>query len=489
MNHCDWYTLILLLLLHLVRSSCWEWSKFEEYIHQENNQVQYTLSHNSYDHILAASVSTVLDNPDKLTHHSNSRSRSYTDPDQSKFGLKDTWLGQGKHQDRVHSKDNNNLNDNQIGSSDKNSTVFDRLPISLTSESLSFVRQENLSKSFLSDVFSNEITSTSIRKESAHQQVDWYLNILSKIACLRQGKGGIFLYHVRKAAGTTIRDLLEHTCELWSVKLFEVEGLSLDPHFLNFHYSKSPMKNPSSLRTEHSSDLLSVISFRNPIDRIISMYWYEYVGWWDGIQKLTNKCKPLSEWIDVWSDAHAWKQDFMKKNPKNVYVEIENYYIKLLINWDNRKENGRAVTIKDLEQAKAILDTFDMILIMEWMNDASQINTLSELFPGRSNIAAKHILKGDQKAKKRLYSRLSPDEDVQRQRLIRMNAYDVQLWEYAKSVAAKRFRRFSNHLNTGQLAEVNSNQHCDSKIKIKSLNNNELDKQLGIHRPVGHKYP
>ena len=83
---------------------------------------------------------------------------------------------------------------------------------------------------------------------------------------------------------------------------------------------------------------------------------------------------------------------FHEENPKTVYVEIENYYIKLLINWDNRKENGRAINIKDLERAKAILDTFDMILIMEWMNDASQINTLSELFPGRSNIAAKHIL-------------------------------------------------------------------------------------------------
>lgn len=39
---------------------------------------------------------------------------------------------------------------------------------------------------------------------------------------------GIYLYHVRKAAGTTVREILAHITKKWHVKLFETEGLTLD---------------------------------------------------------------------------------------------------------------------------------------------------------------------------------------------------------------------------------------------------------------------
>jgi len=36
-----------------------------------------------------------------------------------------------------------------------------------------------------------------------------------------------------------------------------------------------------------TASLLSVITLRDPVDRILSLYWYEHVGWFDGIQVRT----------------------------------------------------------------------------------------------------------------------------------------------------------------------------------------------------------
>lgn len=218
--------------------------------------------------------------------------------------------------------------------------------------------------------------------------VSWTDGLMEKLRCLHGHNGGIYLYHARKAAGTTVREALTHIAHVWHIKLFETEGLSLDPDFLQV------------------KALLTVTTLRDPVERILSLYWYEHVGWFDGILKETQKCKSLKVWVDAWRDGTDWKTNFMRKNPRNVYIEIENYYVKMLTGW----VGPNPVTEADLDKAKKILEKFDLVLIKEWMEDDSQLSALNAMFPGRTDLALNPKVVGDYRAKERLRKTLAADE-------------------------------------------------------------------------------
>ncbi len=64
----------------------------------------------------------------------------------------------------------------------------------------------------------------------------------------------------------------------------------------------------------------------------------------------------------------------------------------------------------DLKKAKSVLESFDLILLVEWMQDDTQITALNAIFPGRSSIAPGVKLKGDVSMKTKLHKKLAPDE-------------------------------------------------------------------------------
>jgi len=153
----------------------------------------------------------------------------------------------------------------------------------------------------------------------------WANGIKNKLQCLYSSYGGILLFHIRKAAGTSMRDVLEQFTSKKRISMYETEGISLDRRFLTYN-TKSQTKSQSQSQSEslrsrkvHSNSnptskefaidasngsLLSVITLRDPITRILSLYWYEHVGWFDGIQKnCKKKCATLKEWIDLWRDS------------------------------------------------------------------------------------------------------------------------------------------------------------------------------------------
>lgn len=217
----------------------------------------------------------------------------------------------------------------------------------------------------------------------------WAAQLKAKLLCLRLRKGALYLYHVRKAAGTSLRDVLHMISLSWKVNFFETEGVVLD-HSIFDHQG-----------------VTSVLTLREPISRILSLYWYEHVGWFDGILKQTSKCKTLSEWVAAWKDGTPWKTEFINKNPGTVYVEIENYYVKMLIGW---KDPNHKIDEKDLEEAKVILSQFDFVFLTDWMGDDTQIDALNAVFPGRSNVAMGHKIRGDHNARTRLTPTLAADE-------------------------------------------------------------------------------
>ena len=124
-----------------------------------------------------------------------------------------------------------------------------------------------------------------------------------------------------------------------------------------------------------------VLSLRDPIARVMSMYWYEHVGWYDGILHETSRCKTLNTWINAWRDGTTWKNMFMKKNPSNVYVEIENYYVKMLSGWHGPGPVGE----QEYQQAVAVLEKMDVILVTEWMKDEMQLYALKTIFTSSSS--------------------------------------------------------------------------------------------------------
>jgi hypothetical protein len=254
------------------------------------------------------------------------------------------------------------------------------------------------------------------------EETHWSKLMAEKLACLSNKKLSFYFYHVRKAAGTTIRDMFRLLAFKFRIPFYETEGIVLNQNMLN------------------KKEVMAVISLRNPIERIMSLYWYEHVSWFYSVKKRANETHPMDEWVEAWSDSNDYKLNILKRYPWNNYMEINNYYTKLLISYvpdvkekdgstlveygplnknekltakqlaaltpSQRKSlvgsidyNNRVVTMKnltraDLEKAKEILSQFDMILISEWIRnpDRATADALSNQMDDEEGIG------GNQKA-------------------------------------------------------------------------------------------
>eukprot|EP00596_Hydrurales_sp_CCMP1899_P008941 CAMPEP_0119047534 /NCGR_PEP_ID=MMETSP1177-20130426/53646_1 /TAXON_ID=2985 /ORGANISM="Ochromonas sp, Strain CCMP1899" /LENGTH=346 /DNA_ID=CAMNT_0007022249 /DNA_START=245 /DNA_END=1282 /DNA_ORIENTATION=+ len=250
---------------------------------------------------------------------------------------------------------------------------------------------------------------STLSEEEDRINLEWSHRLKNKLQCLYNSKShGIYLYHIRKAAGTTIREILIEASNNWKIPFYETEGPSLNSLFFK-------------------EKVLLVTSLRDPIQRVLSLYWYEHVGWYDGVLKETHKCQTLKDWIWGWRDGSIWKKNYITKNPRNVYIEIENYYVKALSGW-----KGGPVGEKEYGMAKAALEKFDVVFVTEWMDKKDQINAMNSIFSiKQSSIRRKeisHQVKGDNTARKRLTKRLANDEAEMEKVLKDINVYDIRLW-------------------------------------------------------------
>jgi hypothetical protein len=139
-----------------------------------------------------------------------------------------------------------------------------------------------------------EVLDLDLNKEHLRK---WHASIRFTMSCILKKNGGLFFYHTRKAAGTTIRDWLTEISFQYHLNLFESEGLSLNRGLID-------LKN-----------MLSFTAIRHPIDRILSLYWYEHVAWWIDVKHENEKVKPLHEWVAGWSDESPFKQKMVRANP------------------------------------------------------------------------------------------------------------------------------------------------------------------------------
>lgn len=298
------------------------------------------------------------------------------------------------------------------------------------------------------------------RSEESWHIASWSRRVSHKVRCLQKREGGFYLYHVRKAAGTTLRKKLEVAAKRWRVRLWETEGLKIDSTALAL------------------KSVITVVSIRHPVDRILSLYWYEHVGWWDGVKHDHSQMKSMRKWVDEWRDGSEWKSEFTRMNPRNVYVEIENYYVKMLGGGD------------DLEKAKETLHRFDVLFVCERSTWNNHTALLSQALGGvEDHERAKknpRLLEADKGARLRLQSTLAPDLSDIISTLTEINLLDLQLYQYALRLDEARVK-FSQSMSLRRTTTSSSSlsereNSCDPPPV------RQLDSRNGIFRPPGHKH-
>ena len=303
-------------------------------------------------------------------------------------------------------------------------------------------------------IFAEEVVSS--RREAL-----WWRRLVSKRECLCVGRAGLYLYHTRKAAGTSLREVLTRAARKYRVRMWETEGLSVDARFL-------AMKSA-----------VTVVSVRHPVDRALSLYWYEHVGWWDGVKKDHSKLRTLSEWIDEWQDGSPWKRNFAEKNPKNVYVEVQNYFTKML------SAEG------DLEKAKLALERFDVIFVCERSKRPEHLALLSAALNFHVDFTkapASNVF--DAKPHQRLEASLAPNISRARQTLTELNDRDLNFYSFALDLDDRR----TNYYAKKASLIITPSRHEDAEgttkenIVCDTPPARQLDSVNGIFRPPGHKH-
>jgi len=115
--------------------------------------------------------------------------------------------------------------------------------------------------------------------------------------------------------------------------------------------------------------VVTLTTMRHPVERILSLYWYEHVAYWDvDFKNKPERIKALQEWLETWADGSPAKKIIAERTGgRNTYVEPCNYYVKNLGNW-----NGPGpATEGHLAAAKRALESFDVVLLTEHIHQNS----------------------------------------------------------------------------------------------------------------------
>mmetsp|Transcript_10120 Transcript_10120/g.15134 ORF Transcript_10120/g.15134 Transcript_10120/m.15134 type:complete len:398 (+) Transcript_10120:56-1249(+) len=299
-------------------------------------------------------------------------------------------------------------------------------------------------------------------KQNMFIDLSWKVKIEDKISCLNNNRGGVYLFHMRKAAGTSLRTYL---------KLLTMN------HQMSFHETEGKIINSNILK---SPGIMSFTSLRHPVARIKSLYWYEHVEWYYIIAQNPSVAKSYKVWVDAWLDGSEWKNAFTAANPGNTYMEIENYYVKSLSGWKGVGNIGE----EDLERAKEVLQMFDMVLITEWLLEGGQARMMDTYFKTSRSIQHIKDVKGNSFMKFKYHSFLARDEEEVDDLLRARNKYDILLYDYAQDLVRYRLSEmFHFDRNSSRVFDENS---CPIvPIKLEPM----YQKEMGVFRPPKHKGP
>jgi Sulfotransferase family len=264
--------------------------------------------------------------------------------------------------------------------------------------------------------------------------------------CVQAGYGGVYFKHFRKAGGTTLyHSFRENQCLRRQIPVYA---------------SEFPFFNTDTFNVLNST--VFVTTLRHPIDRILSMYWFE--GRWprtchqacenNKTKDDSTKVADLHEWIDAIHDQKKHSEyKYVRHNGCGQWVSVENYYTRMLLGVDRAKNRVAAqstlhkrgfrnvtLTLRHLERAKQILASFDVVVIQEeMMKPSNKTQMFFEITGYGENPPRKFGVerKGAERAKY-----FVPPSNATLDRLHQWNAFDIQLYEYAVQLSQENYEKW-----------------------------------------------
>ena len=236
-----------------------------------------------------------------------------------------------------------------------------------------------------------------------------------------------------------------------------------------------------------AEDVISFIVIRNPVDRIFSLYWYEHVDFYHNLKRQPSRTKKFKDWIGAWLDGSSWKKDINEKYSYENYVEIENYYVKLLTGWKGNE--NRVIGAKDYLNACSVLERhFDVIFVTEWLEHKNQTILLDRIVPNVSSFLVPEVV-GKADLKKNLLKHLIGNStSIQRFKkfLEEKNRYDVMLWNYAQKLVRERIGILSDVKFSAPLTK---HHFCEHRSSMNLKLCRDTNKLFGLFQTPGHKGP
>lgn len=293
--------------------------------------------------------------------------------------------------------------------------------------------------------------------------------ILSQ-ACVRSGKGGIYLKHFRKAGGTSVATITsKNACR---------RRKEHAQNFIPIYSSELPYFNYTHSFDAHAPSMVFLTTLRNPIERIISLYWFE--GRWpricgngcEGDRVKTNETAvaDFAEWIERVHNQEDYpdrRLGLTYHNNCGQWQSVENYYIRQLLGVDRKMMKDRKLTWHDdcghfsnvtitrdhLEKAKRVLAAFDLVVDIEALGKDSELGLmLHEITGGSKRRPGKKPRSDEQERKNSLRkTHIFPPTKTELERLRELNAFDIELYEYVKLLNRDTVKRWiereHNHTN------------------------------------------
>jgi hypothetical protein len=202
---------------------------------------------------------------------------------------------------------------------------------------------------------------------------------------------------------------------------------------------------------------------RHPIDRIISLYWFE--GRWprtcgkacedEKIKNDETKVADLDKWIEhIHDQTNYRKLKYARHNACGQWSSVENYYTRILLGVDAVQDKQQKLKTKHskgflnvtltrdhLHRAKEILASFDLVMIQEQMMGRSESNLMFHDITGPGNTTSNKLIHKRKGAERKKY--YQPPSNATLERLREWNALDIELYEYAVKLSAQTVKRWA----------------------------------------------
>ena len=289
-------------------------------------------------------------------------------------------------------------------------------------------------------------------------------------ACVRSGKGGIYLKHFRKAGGTSVATIMgKNACRRRKER---------KQNFIPVYSSELPYFNHTHSFGAYAPSMVFLTSLRDPIERIISLYWFE--GRWPRI--CGNDCEDkrektngtavadFAEWIERVHNQEDYpdrRLGLTYHNNCGQWQSVENYYIRQLLGvdrkimkdkkvaWhdDNGHFNNVTITRDHLEKAKRVLAAFDLVVDIEALGKDPELGLmLHEITGGSKRRPGKKARSEQARTNPLRKTHFFPPTKTELERLRELNAFDIELYEYAKLLNRDTVKRWiereHNHANS-----------------------------------------